>query len=184
MQRKLNISDKLEFENIDMTAAEIVIQEILDELPQETAGIIFGRIETYDGPVTSYIKRGMTFDLSSVLGTEDKTIDIQTHLGEMGQEMHKFECYIYTPEYENYKYRIFFAKYGVANYPVDIILDESVAESISAARGAYVRVCNTREDIENLIYNIFSSKKIISVMQTLIRINQSKINKTHCEEEN
>lgn len=34
--------------------------------------------------------------------------------------------------------------------------------------------CSTREELEELIYKIFNSKKLISVMQELIRINQSK----------
>lgn len=65
-------------------------------------------------------------------------------------------------------------QYDIANYPVNVILDESVAESISDANRGYVYRCNTREELENLIYNIFSSKRIITVMQELIRINQAK----------
>ena len=41
----------------------------------------------------------------------DEEIDIQTELGKIGQEIHKFECYLYTPEYDKYKYRLFFVKY-------------------------------------------------------------------------
>ena len=65
-------------------------------------------------------------------------------------------------------------KYDIANYPVDVILDESVARSISGSNSGYVHTCNTREELENLVYSIFNSKRIIVVMQELIRINQAK----------
>ena len=110
-----------------------------------------------------------------------KTVDIQKKLGKIGQETHKFECYLYTPEYDKYKYRVFFAKYGVSNYPVDIILEESVSESIARASN-YIYTCNTREELENLVLMIFSSKRMIAVMQELIRINQAKKNTRNISE--
>lgn len=38
----------------------------------------------------------------------------------------------------------------------------------------YIFSCTTREKLEELMYRIFNSKKLISIMQELIRINQSK----------
>ena len=104
----------------------------------------------------------------------DEEVDIQNDLGKIGQETHKFECYLYTPEYDKYKYRVFFVKYDTSNYPVNIILEESVARSISGNNSGYIMTCSTREELEELVYKIFNSKKLISVMQELIRINQSK----------
>ncbi|MBO5360074.1 MAG: hypothetical protein J6B25_04440 [Clostridia bacterium] len=173
MENKLNISEKLDFTDIDLTAPEIVISEILSELSEETKGIIRGNVAVYSGHVMSYTKTGLSA-LALSLGTSDKEIDIQNDLGKIGQETHKFECYIYTPEYDKYKYRVFFVKYDTSNYPVNIILEESVARSISTGSSGYVLSCATREELEELIYKIFNSKKLISVMQELIRINQSK----------
>lgn len=112
--------------------------------------------------------------MAIAIGSADKEVDIQSDLGKIGQETHKFECYLYTPEYDKYKYRVFFVKYDTSNYPVNIILEESVARSISTGSSGYVISCGTREELEELIYKIFNSKKLISVMQELIRINQSK----------
>ena len=172
MERKLNISERLDFNDIDFTAPEEVISEILTQLSEETNGIILGKIAAYNGQVMSYRRVGISFSLD--LGMADKEVDIQSELGKIGQETHKFECYLYTPEYDKYKYRVFFVKYDTANYPVDIILEESVARSIPGANSGYVLTCATREELEELMYKIFSSKKLISVMQELIRINQSK----------
>ena len=43
---KLNLNEKLEFSDIDLTAPDVVIKEVLAELPTETNGIIAGK--TFD----------------------------------------------------------------------------------------------------------------------------------------
>lgn len=173
MEKRLNLSDRLDFNDIDLTAPEKVISEVLDQLSQETKGIICGNIDTYNGHVMSYTKTGFS-SIAMAIGSVDKEVDIQSDLGKIGQETHKFECYLYTPEYDKYKYRVFFVKYDTSNYPVNIILEESVARSISSGGSGYVLSCDTHEELEELMYKIFNSKKLISVMQELIRINQSK----------
>ena len=173
MNRKFDFAEKLDFSNIDLTAPEKVIDEILSQLPKETNDIIHGKIQLYDGKVFSYNKIGL-FEITQGLGNTERTVDIQHDLGKIWQETHKFECYLYTPEYEKYKYRVFFVKYDISNYPVNIILDESVSDSISGSNSGYIYTCNTREELEDLIFRIFNSKRIITVMQELIRINQSK----------
>lgn len=173
MEKKLNISERLDFNDIDLTAPEKVITEILTQLTEETKGFICGNIVDYSGHVMSYTQAGFS-SLAAAIGTADKKVDIQKNLGKIGQETHKFECYLYTPEYDKYKYRVFFVKYDTSNYPVNIILEESVARSISISNSGYVISCATREELEELMYNVFTSKKLISVMQELIRINQSK----------
>lgn len=184
MNSKFNFNEKLDFSDIDLTAPEKVIEEILSQLPEETNGIILSKIQPYSGHVFSYKRAGFS-GIAGALGTVDKEVDIQEELGSIGQETHKFECFLYTPEYDKYKYRMFFVKYDVANYPVDIILDESVAKSISGPKRGYIYTCDTREELENLIYNIFGSKRIITVMQELIRINQAKkADKNNLEIEN
>ena len=173
MEKKLNISERLDFNDIDLTAPEKVISEVLVQLSQETNGIICGKIATYSGHVMSYTEVGFS-TLAAAIRTTDKEVNIQKDLGKIGQETHKFECYLFTPEYDKYKYRVFFVKYDTSNYPVNIILEESIARSISANNSGYVLSCATREELEELMYKIFNSKKLISVMQELIRINQSK----------
>lgn len=173
MEKIFNISDRLDFNDIDMTAPEKVISDVLDQLSKETNGIICGNIATYSGHVMSYTKTGFS-SIALAIGPTDKEVDIQNDLGKIGQETHKFECYLYTPAYDKYKYRVFFVKYETSNYPVNVILEESIARSISSGNVGYVWSCDTREELEELMYKIFNSKKIVSVMQELIRINQSK----------
>lgn len=174
MAKKLNITERLDFNDIDLTAPEKVIEEVLTQLSEETNGIVLGKIASYSGHVMSYTQTGLS-SIAAVIGAAaDKEVNIQKDLGKIGQESHKFECYLYTPEYEKYKYRVFFVKYDVANYPVSVILEESVARSVSGTNSGYVFTCNTKDELEDLIIKIFTSKKLISVMQELVRINQSK----------
>ena len=173
MAKKLNITERLDFNDIDLTAPEKVIEEVLTQVSEETNGIVLGKISSYSGHVMSYTQTGIS-SIAAAIGTIDKEINIQKDLGKIGQESHKFECYLYTPEYEKYKYRVFFVKYDVANYPVSVILEESVARSVSGSNSGYVFTCNTKDELEDLIIKIFTSKKLIGVMQELVRINQSK----------
>ena len=174
MNKKLNISSKLDFSKMDLTAPDKVVEEFLLELPDETQGIISGSIERYDGYVTSYTTRKPTMaELVGNISTE-KRVDIQNSLGKKGEQDKKFECFLYTSLYKSYKYRLFFMKYGIANYPVQFTLEESIAESIYGKNSGYIISCKKREEVEDLIYKILTSKKVISVMQELIRIYQSK----------
>lgn len=36
----------------------------------------------------------------------------------------------------------------------------------------YIVMCNNRTELEDLIYSVLNSKRVINVMQELIRINQ------------
>lgn len=175
MSKKLNLGEKLDFTNIDLTAPDIVIREVLDELPIETNGMICGKIQSYSGQIESYTTNRGVASLAVTLGTVSEVfVDIQTDLGKIGTETHKYECYLYTPEYEKYRYRMFFIKYNVSNYPVTVVLEESIAKSISENNGGYIYTCNTRGELETLVVNILTSKRMVTVMQELIRVNQAK----------
>ena len=65
-------------------------------------------------------------------------------------------------------------KYGIAHYPVQFTLEESIARSIQGVNSNYIITCNNREEVEELILKILGSKKVIGVMQELIRISQAK----------
>lgn len=175
MAKKLNLGEKLDFTDIDLTAPDIVINELLEQLPTETNGLICGKIQPYNGHIMSYTKKSGMASLAVTLGTvQEKEVDIQSQLGEIGTETHKFECYLYTPEYETYRYRMFFIKYNVSTYPVTVVLEESIAKSISGTNSGYIYTCNTRDELEELIVSVLTSKRIIKVMQELIRVNQAK----------
>lgn len=63
-----------------------------------------GKITPYSGHVLSYTKPGLSSIALAIGATTEKEVNIQEDLGKIGQETHKFECFLYTPEYEKYKY--------------------------------------------------------------------------------
>ena len=173
MSIKLNLNEKLDFSDIDLTAPDRVINELLAQLPEETNGLVNGKIQEYSGYVMSYTERGLS-SIAAAIGAADRKVDIQDDLGEIGTQTYKFECYLYTPEYEKYRYRMFFIKYNISHYPVTVVLEDSVARSVLGANGGYVCACNTRTELEDLVVRILTSKRIVAVMQELIRVNQAK----------
>lgn len=174
MSKNLNFSGMLDFSEIDLTAPNKVVEEILKQIPEATNNIVSGQIDEYTGYVTSY--KTTRTSLAEALGTitTETHVDIQKSLGKSGEEENKFECYLFTSVYEGYKYRMFFMKYGIAHYPVQFTLEESIARSIQGTNSNYIVTCNNRDEVEDLILRILTSEKILGVMQELIRIYQTK----------
>ena len=65
-------------------------------------------------------------------------------------------------------------EYGIAHYPVQFILEESIARSIHEITTNYIVTCNNREEVEELVLNILTSKRVLSVMQELIHVYQAQ----------
>lgn len=173
MSKKLDITKMLDFSEMDMTPPNEVVEGILKQLPENTNQIIEGKINEYYGHVTSYTKMPPLADAFGSVAIENR-VNIQDSLGKQGEKNHKYECCIYTSAYEAYKYRVFFMKYGIAQYPVQFTLEESIARSIPDFKANYIIDCNNREEVEDLTLKILRSKKVLSVMQELIHVFQAK----------
>lgn len=171
---KIDLSGKLDLSEIDLTAPDKVVEEILAQLPEETNKIVLGKITPYKGEIESYTTDSLSGAISAALATRSVEVDIQEDLGESGKASKRFECYIYTPVYEHYKYRVFFMEYGIANYPVKLVIEESVARSIFPESKGYIYICKNKQELERILVAIFTSKKMISVMQEIIWIYQAK----------
>lgn len=181
MSKKLNLSGMLDFSEVDLTAPDKVIEEILAQLPEDTQNIIFGSIVKYNGYVTSYSKTNILLAEALREVSTESRVDIQDSLGKWGEEEKKFECFLYTSGYTKYKYRMFFMKYGIANYPVQFTLEESISRSVQGPNSSYFVTCNKRDEVEDLILKILTSKKVLGVMQELVRIYQAKKNEESTE---
>ncbi|MBQ7113678.1 MAG: hypothetical protein IJO10_05505 [Clostridia bacterium] len=172
MGTKIDLSSKLNFADIDLTAPNTVVEEIANQIADETNNIVQGKVATFSGHVYSYTQSGLA-GLSAALGTVEKRVDIQTTLGKQGEEKHKYEFYLSTPAYPSYKYRVCYLQYGISNYPVNVILEQHIADDVySESDAGYIIKCNTRAELEELIVKVIYSKRIIGVMQELIHINQ------------
>lgn len=168
---KLELNGKLNYNEIDSSAPVNVIQEIIAQLPEQTNNIIYGNIKSYGGQLDSSIA-----NLSKALAKlTSMDVNVQNKLGANEEFNQKYECYIYTPIYKHYKYRVLFVQHGIDNYPVKVYLEESVARSIDPEKeGVFIYLCDNKEKLEQLIADVFTSDKMISVMQEIIRIYQAK----------
>ena len=160
--------DKLDFSDIDLTPPNKVVEEIASEFEKATRGIVKVRIEEYKGHVFSYTQ---SFGgIAKMLGETTKEYNIQKDLGRVGSECHKYEVYLYAPVHENYKFRVFFLQYGIASYPVKVVLEQSVAKSIKTPE--YILNRDDRNGFEELVERILNSNAVLSIVQELIRVNQ------------
>lgn len=170
----LNLRNKLNFANTNKTAPYIIIKKFADQIEKETKGMIKGAVEVYDGPVDSYIPSTFLSVVQDTLAKPMKKIDIQESLGKQGEALIQYEFYLSTPVFEQYKYRICFIQYNMANYPVKIVLEQSVADELNLQgdNSNYIFSCDNWAEFENLITKVIYSEKIISIMQELIDIYQ------------
>ena len=173
MEKKFDLNGKLDFNDIDLTPPENIVKDIISHISTETKGIISGEIKPYSGHIFSYTQQSSYKSIAIALGEKDKKVDIQTTLGKQNEESYSYEFYLKTPLYEQYKYRICYMRYGIGNYPVTLVLEQSIADDVfSEINANYILKCNTREDFEDLMISIVCSKRVIAVMQEMIRINQ------------
>lgn len=174
MSKKLDISSRLNFAPVDLTAPDKVIKNLCDQLSEETNGYIIGAVEQYDGKIESYTQKSSMATVAAMLGESEKKVCIQKSLGKIGNEIKRFEFYLKTPAYEDYKYRILFIEYGTGNYPVKVVLELGVANEVLDSHGGYKITCKNPDELEDLIFRVLSSEHIIHVMQELLNIKQIK----------
>lgn len=183
----LNLGERLLFDNLDLTPPEAVIKDLIAMIKEETRGIVIGVISQYEGEIEPYKRTirtpmpGLTAfaqALSSPMQPKEEIVevDIQSNLGKEGDPIVKYEFYLGTPAFEQYKYRICFLQHGTANYPVKVVLEQSIADEINkqGKNSNCIYVKTNKDELEALIREIISSKTVIEVMQELINIHYIK----------
>lgn len=171
MENRFNFEGKIDFNDIDLTSPKVVIEDLIKGLSEATNNIVEGIVAEYSGPIHSYTDNGINA-IKMALGTVSRKVDIQEKLGKISGESKKYEFYLKTPLYEHYKFRVCFINFGVGNYPVEVVLEQGIVDDIYGQDEEYVLICNNKDDFEELIINILNSKRVISIMQELVRIHQ------------
>lgn len=166
---RFDFSEKLNFNEIDLTPPEKVIREANKELSRETKGIIGMGVEAYEGDIAQQKP-----SYAGLFANSSGTFSVLPDMGKLGEERYQYEVYLYTPSYKSYKFRMMFLRYGMASYPAEVILEQGVADAASGDKryaDIVMRVEN-REQMEKLIDNILNTDYILAVMQELIRVDQ------------
>lgn len=188
----LDLSSKLEFDNVDITPPNVVANELAEQIKKETNGIIKGTVTSYSKGVFSYRGTGLRVGVSDLIPSltglptplvglhaslesiAEKKANPQNELGKIGEKTQEYEFYLTTPSFEQYKYRICFLQFGIANYPVSVVLEQSIADSINERSDSnYIISCKNRKEFEDLMCRVILSKRVLGVMQELINIDQT-----------
>lgn len=191
MKYDLGLNDKLNFDKVDLTPADIVVEEIAKELKSETRGLVDCNVKPYAGEIYSRIvtkpssmASSMTM-LTSALDTRghEEIFDVQDSLGELINKENKYEVYLSTPKYKNYKFRLMFLKYDSTIYPVTIVLEQEISTQLQNAHNSYIYKIGSREEFEKFIISVIKTEKVTNILQQLVSLAGSGIPEIYATEE-
>ena len=192
MKYDLGLNDKLNFDKVDLTPADIVVEEIAKELKSETRGLVDCNVKPYAGEIYSRIvtkpssMASSMAMLTSALDTRghEEIFDVQNSLGELINKENKYEVYLSTPKYKNYKFRLMFLKYDSTIYPVTIVLEQEISTQLQNAHNSYIYKIGSREEFEKFIISVIKTEKVTNILQQLVSLAGSgiQIGRASCRE--
>ena len=139
---------KFEFKLKDEYTPEVAIMKILSQIEEATQGYVQGKVEVYNGPINSYKQPGLAAFLNnSSIMDDEKTIDIQDELGEIGTENHKYEVFLAVKGLPHYKYRMMF---------------------IYSGQYKELFKCDSMKTLQDMMEKIINSEPMIAFIQKLI----------------
>ena len=191
MKYDLGLNDKLNFDKVDLTPADIVVEEIAKELKSETRGLVDCNVKPYAGEIYSRIvtkpssMASSMAMLTSALDTRghEEIFDVQNSLGELINKENKYEVYLSTPKYKNYKFRLMFLIYDSTIYPVTIVLEQEISTQLQNAHNSYIYKIGSREEFEKFIISVIKTEKVTNILQQLVSLAGSGIPEIYATEE-
>lgn len=153
----------------------IVMSDICNELEKITKGFVVANVREYDGKIESYDTMGAMAALAASLQTSMR-IDIQDKLGVIEETSFKYEMYLTANQIENYKYRVMFVGYGIAGYPVKVVLEQDIADELNNKEDSgYIYTIDSKTEFEELLVSVFNSKTMQKIIQNLITASNRKL---------
>lgn len=160
--------NQFNFECEDKYSPFELLSELLKEIEAATKGYVVGKIEKYDGPIDSYIKKNGISTVIKVFNDSEESVDIQDSLGDISETpANKFEVFLTAKVLDKYKYRIMFIEYGEIAYPAKFVLNDSIAK-IATDSHFYVLTIKSMSELIELINKIYSSKYFVNILQSII----------------
>ncbi len=157
---------KKKFSPIDVEAPNKVLNQQGEYLNDATDGLIIAKATEYDGDIHSRTILGISS--LAITNISDRKFNVQDELGDIQENKFKFEFYIASPKAPDYKYRVMFFEYNISLYPVNIVLDEEIANEINAEEEIS---CETIDDFKVLLTSVLNSSKIEKVINALLSIS-------------
>lgn len=157
-----------------LSPREIIIEEFIPWISDVTKGNLYGRLDAYGGPIVSYETDSLSATIASAvgIGKEEKVYhDIQKELGEIKKEKETYEFFIGSEALENYKYRVFFIRFGKAGYPAKMVLDSAISQEIrfpQTMEKSYIYRIDSMQKLREILDSIRDSDTFFSVLQEAI----------------
>ena len=161
------------FELKDTESPEEVIAECAKEIEECTNNMVICNVLAYDGKTTSYVKTNGLLEMTMAVNT-GKKVDIQDFLGEQSNVENKYE----VQGLDYYKYRIMFLNYRAIAYPVQVVLNEDIAEAYNGKK-QYVYDIASMDELRCMFETIINTEYFTELLQSLIyeSMRQARKNK-------
>lgn len=88
-------------------------------------------------------------------------------MGEQSGVDKKYEVFLSVKGLEYYKYRIMFLRYGAISYPVEVVLNEDIAEAYNGKK-QYVYNVGSMEELKIMFETIINTDFCTELIQSLI----------------
>ena len=172
---------KFNFELKDTMSPEEVIIESARDIGECTNEMVICNVGPYDGEAKSYIKKNSYATIARTLQSmEEETVDIQDSLGEQSGIENKYEVFLSVKGLEYYKYRIMFLKYGAIAYPVQVVLNEDIAEAYNGKK-QYIYDVESMQDLKTMFETIINTDFCTNLIQSLIYESMRQSRKSNSE---
>lgn len=170
-----NLKTDYDFSADDSVMPYIVMSDICNEVEKITRGFVIANVHEYNGKIESYDTIGTMAAVAASL-QQTMRVDIQDKLGVIEETNFKYEMYLTASQIENYKYRVLFVGYGIAGYPVKVVLEQDIADELNNKEEAeYVYIIDSKTEFEELLVSIFNSKTMQKIIQNLITASYRKL---------
>ena len=124
-------------------------------------------VDVYEGQTKSYVKKNNLWAATEAFNKVEETVDIQDVLGEQSGIDNKFEVFLSVKGLEYYKYRIMFLRYGAIAYPVEVVLNEDIAEAYNGKK-QYIYDVDSMEELKTMFETIINTDFCTNLIQSLI----------------
>ena len=141
------------FELKDTMSPEEVIIESGKKIAECTNDMVICNVDVYEGQTKSYVKKNNLWAATEAFNKVEETVDIQDVLGEQSGIDNKFEVFLSVKGLEYYKYRIMFLRYGAIAYPVEVVLNEDIAEAYNGKK-QYIYDVDSMEELKTMFETI------------------------------
>ena len=145
-----------------------IVQSQCEILANMTNEKIIGRITVYDGDVKSYTINPIRFALNSPF--IEKSFDIQSVLGEVDEDkIIAYEFYLSSLKTPKYRYRAFIIYHSIMIYPVNFIIERSIADELEMPEEVSA---SNAEEFRGILGKILNSEKITNIINSLLVLNK------------